>query len=49
MPFTIMEKEGKKPPKHGGFLFSGTSGAASPIANSKTEVAMFYSLTNSVK
>jgi hypothetical protein len=23
MPFTIMEKEGNKPPKHGGFLFSG--------------------------
>jgi hypothetical protein len=33
MPFTIMEKEGKKPPKHGGFLFSTVSKAAPPIAN----------------
>jgi hypothetical protein len=33
MPCTIMEKEGKKPPKHGGFLFSTASGAAPPIAN----------------
>jgi hypothetical protein len=33
MPFTNMEKEGNKPPKHGGFLFSTASGAAPPIAN----------------
>jgi hypothetical protein len=41
-----MEKEGKKPPKHGGFLFSTASKAAPPIADNKTEVAKFYSLTN---
>ena len=47
MPFTNMEKEGNKPPKHGGFLFSTAFEAAYPIANNKTEVAKFYSLTNS--